>query len=287
MLTSAGNKLLWEGFNSIPQSWRAVAGTRNVSDFKAVTAYRLTTSLEYEEVAPTGAIKHGTMGNETYSMQAKTYAKMAILSRQDIINDDLGAFNDMRQRLGIGAVGKMNKVFWTAWLAARSAGTFWTAPRGNLVTGSALAEAGLNNAVKAFRDMKGPDGFRIGLAPKFVLVPSALEATAKKIFVSTEVRDTTASTKTLTGNIYQGSFEPVVVPELGDSAYTGYSATGWWLMADPKVLASAVMCFLNGVETPTVESADADFDQLGIQFRGYHDFGVAMSEYLASVEAQA
>jgi hypothetical protein len=29
---------------------------------------------------------------------------------------------------------------------------------------------------------------------------------------------------------------------------------------------------------PTVESADADFNTLGIQMRGYHDFGVAKQE---------
>jgi len=101
------------------------------------------------------------------------------------------------------------------------------------------------------------------------------------------VRDTTASTKTLTANIYAGSFEPIAVPELGDSTYTGYSATTWHLLADPRILASAVMCFLNGVEAPTIESTDADFETLGVKFRGYHDFGVAMSEYLASVQANA
>jgi hypothetical protein len=37
-----------------------------------------------------------------------------------------------------------------------------------------------------------------------------------------------------------------------------------------------------GNETPTVESADADFDTLGVQFRGYHDFGCDQAEYLAA-----
>jgi hypothetical protein len=65
------------------------------------------------------------------------------------------------------------------------------------------------------------------------------------------------------------------------------SDTTWWLCADPKLLASAAMGVLNGQESPTIESADADFDQLGIQFRGYHDFGVSMTEYRTSVKATA
>lgn len=287
LLTDSANKILLDGFTSMPQTWREVAQVRNVTDFKSVTAYRMTAALEYEEVGPGGEIQHGTLGQESYSLQAKTYAKMLALTRQDIINDDLGAFNDLRNRLGIGAAIKLNKVFWTAWLAASNAGTFWTSARANLVTSSALAEAGLNTAVAAFRDMAAPDGNMMSLEPRLLLVPTALEATAKKIYVSQEIRDTTASTKYPTANIYQNAFRPVVVPELGNSSYTGYSATTWYLLADPAVLASAVMCFLNGVQSPTIDSADADFDTLGIQFRGYHDFGVAMTEYRASVKATA
>jgi hypothetical protein len=141
--------------------------------------------------------------------------------------------------------------------------------------------------VAAFRDLAGPDGNMMNLEPKFILVPSALEATAKKWFISTEMRDTTASTKFATANIHQGSFTPIVVPELGNSSYTGYSATSWWMLANPAVLASAAMCFLNGQESPTIEFADADFNTLGIQLRGYHDFGAAMTEYRASVQATA
>lgn len=287
LLTTTGNKILLDGFMSIPQSWRSVAAVRTVNDFKTVTAFRMNASLEYEELGPNGEIKHGTVSQESYTMQAKTYAKMMALRREDIINDDLSAFTDLRQRLGLGAAIKMNKVFWTAWLAAANGAAFWTAARGNLVTSSALAEAGLNTAVKAFREMAAPDGNMMNIDPKFVLVPPALEATARKLYVSSEVRDTTSSTKFLVANIYQNMFAPIVVPELGNSSYTGYSATNWWLIADPAVLASAIMCFLNGQQSPTIETAEADFNTLGVQFRGYHDFGVAMTEYRASVEAQA
>ena len=35
----------------------------------------------------------------------------------------------------------------------------------------------------------------------------------------------------------------------------------------------------DGKETPTVEQADANFATLGIEMRGYHDFGVAKQDY--------
>ncbi len=285
MLTTTGNKLLMDGFNLLPQSWRQVASVKSVSDFKAVTMFRMNANLEYEEVGPGGAIKHGTVSQESYSIQAKTYAKMLALTRQDIINDDLGAFNDLRNRLGMGAAVKLNNIFWAAWLDAVDAGTFWTAARGNRQAGAttALGEVGLNKAVKLFRDAKGPDGNRLGLEPEILLSGTDIESTNRKLFTSMEVRDTTADTTTLVNNIHFNRFKPVIIPELSDTSLTGGSITQWFLLANPAVLASAAMCFLDGMQSPTIETTDADFNTLGIQSRGFHDFGVTMSEFRASV----
>ena len=286
ILSNTANKFLLAGFDMAPKQWRQVANTGRVNDFKESTFYRLTASLEYEQVPASGKIPSGTLGEESYTASIKTYAKLLALSRTQIINDDLGALDDIRRRLGMGAAMKMNTVFWKAWIAASNAGTFWSATHKNLSGSSTFAEPGIAAAVKLFDDMPMPDGGLMGLQPDRVLVPSTLRPTSEKWYKSAELRDTTGSTKTLNVNIYQGKYLPVVVPELEQAAYgTGYSATTWWLLCDPAVLASATMFFLDGVEAPTIESADADFDELGIQFRGYHDFGVAMTEYRASVKA--
>ena len=57
---------------------------------------------------------------------------------------------------------------------------------------------------------------------------------------------------------------------------TGNSAKAWYLLAEPVDLPVIEMAFLNGQESPTIETAEADFNQLGIKMRGYHDFGVAL-----------
>jgi hypothetical protein len=59
---------------------------------------------------------------------------------------------------------------------------------------------------------------------------------------------------------------------MSNSSYTGYSTTAWYLLANPDDLPVIEVAFLNGRETPVVESADADFDTLGVQFRGYSGF---------------
>jgi hypothetical protein len=55
------------------------------------------------------------------------------------------------------------------------------------------------------------------------------------------------------------------------------------LFRDPAVLAPMVVSFLDGQQSPTVDMADADFDQLGVSFRGYHDFGCDVAEPFAGI----
>jgi hypothetical protein len=45
------------------------------------------------------------------------------------------------------------------------------------------------------------------------------------------------------------------------------------------------ICYLDGIQAPTIESADMDFNTLGILLRGYFDFGVNQKEWRASVKS--
>ncbi|MBI5724832.1 MAG: hypothetical protein HZA50_12805, partial [Planctomycetes bacterium] len=73
ILSNVSNKFLLDGFYSVERTWRNICAIRNVSDFKTVTSYRLIGKDQYEAVAPGGEIKHGTLGNESYTNKADTY----------------------------------------------------------------------------------------------------------------------------------------------------------------------------------------------------------------------
>jgi hypothetical protein len=57
------------------------------------------------------------------------------------------------------------------------------------------------------------------------------------------------------------------------------------MLADPEVLPMIEIAALNGRVEPIIEQANAEFDVLGIQMRGYADVGVALQEYRAAVYA--
>jgi phage major head subunit gpT-like protein len=277
ILSNVVNKFLLEGFFSVERTWRNICAVRNVSDFKTVTSYRLIGKDQYEQVAPGGELKHGTLGEQAYTNKADTYGLLLAIDRRDIINDDLGAITTVPRKLGRGSGLKINDIFWSIFM---NNAAFFSSGNSNYLTGAdtALSIEGMSKAEKAFLDQTDPDGKPLGAMPAVVLVPTALSAMATVLYKSLEVRDTTASTKYPIANPHTGKFRAEVSRYLSNTQYTGYSEKAWYLLADPIDLAVIEVAFLNGQEAPTIETADADFNVLGVQMRGYHDFGVALQE---------
>jgi phage major head subunit gpT-like protein len=277
ILSNVANKFLRRGFDAVESTWRSIAATRSVRDFKQISSYSLTGDFQYVELAPGGQIKHATPGEETYNNQAKTYARMFGIDRRDIINDDLGALTQVPQRLGRGGALKLNDVFWTEFM---DNGSFFTAGNNNYDedTDTALSIGALTLAETLFLNQTDPDGKPMAITPRILLVPNALNVTASQLMRDTMVFNNVANEVGTTGNPHAGKFTVVRSTYLSNTAYTGNSTTAWYLLADPNDIPVIEIAFLNGVESPTVEQADADFNQLGIQMRGYHDFGVALQE---------
>ena len=285
ILSNVTNKFLLEGFFSVERTWRNICAVRNVSDFKTVTSYRLIGKDQYETVAPGGELKHGTLGNEKYTNQADTHGLLLAIDRRDIINDDLGAITTVPRKLGRGSGLKINDEFWKKFLANSS---FFTTGNKNYLTGAdtVLGIDGLTKAEVAFMNLVDSDGKPTGIMPVIVLVPPALSATGTMLYKSLEIRDTTASTKYPVANPHQGKFRTEVSRYLSNSHYTGHGEKAWYLLADPNDVAVIEVAFLNGQESPTIETAEADFNVLGIQMRGYHDFGVELQETRAGVKSK-
>jgi len=285
ILSNVANKFLLEGFFSVERTWRNICAVRNVSDFKTVTSYRLIGADQYQQVAPGGELKHGTLGEESYTNKADTYGLLLSIDRRDIINDDLGAITTVPRKLGRGSGLKINDVFWTVFMDNSG---FFKAANNNYLSGAdtVLSIDGLTKAEVAFLEQTDSDGKPIGIMPAVVLVPTALSAIGTMLYKSLEIRDTTASTKYPVANPHQGKFRTEVSRYLANSNYTGNSDKAWYLLADPADLPVIEVAFLNGQESPTIETADADFNVLGVQMRGYHDFGVALQDPKGGVKSK-
>jgi len=283
ILSAVANKFLLAGFLNVETTWREITAIVPVSNLLEHKSYRLTGNSMYEEVGPGGELTNGTLGEREYANRAKVHGLILNVSYEDIVNDDLGAITRVPQNLGRGSALAINKAFWTAFLDNAA---FFTAGDANFFDGSgtALSIDGLTAAELAFYSLTDPDGNPLGTMPKLLLVPPALMSTAQTLFTAQEVRNTTATTKYPTANPHAGKYRVVVSAYIGAPAFAGSSTKAWYLLADPADLAVMQVAFLDGRESPTIETADADFSVLGIRMRGYHSFGAAKMERRGGVK---
>ena len=168
-------------------------------------------------------------------------------------------------------------IFWTIFL---NNAAFFTAGNKTFLSGAdtALTIDGLTKAEVAFMDQVDNDNQPIGIMPAILLVPTALSALGSQLFKSTELRDNTTAAKYPVTNPHQGKYRVEVSRYLGNTRYTGNSTKAWYLLAESADLPVIEVAFLNGQESPTIETAEADFNVLGVQMRGFHEFGVSLQD---------
>ena len=277
ILSSTVNKFLLAGFNGVESSWRSVSSVRSVNDFKTMTSYRLNGGMKFEKVANGGELKNAAASDESRTISAETYGIMTSVTRTDLINDDLGALTAVPQRIGRGGALALNDAFWQEFQAGH--GSWYTSGRGNLEsTAGALSLANLKKLATRFRKLKDPDGNPVAVDPRILLVPADLEISAAEIMGSALLVGGSSAGPNV--NVLAGRYQVVSTSYLT-------SAEDYYLVANPADLPAMEVAFLNGVQSPVVETAEADFNTLGVQMRGYFDFGVAKAEYLASVKGDA
>jgi hypothetical protein len=276
ILSATVNKFLLAGFNGVESSWRSISSVRSVNDFKALTSYRLNGGMKFEKVAPGGELKNAAVSDESRTISAETYGIMTSVTRNDLINDDLGALTAVPQRIGRGGALKLNDVFWASF---QDDSTFFTTGRGNKkTTAGALSLSNLKAIATLFRKLKDPDGNPVAVEPRVLLVPSDIELSAAEIMGSALLVGGSSAGPNV--NVLAGRYQVVSTSYLS-------SAEDYYLLASPADMPVMEVAFLNGVQSPIVETAEADFNTLGVQMRGYFDFGVAKAEYLAGVKADA
>jgi hypothetical protein len=311
VLANVLNKFLLQGYLYVDQSWKQIAATRAVKDFKPSKSINVFGDFVFKKLNADGQIQNAAMTDEAFANQVDTFGRKLGIQRQMIINDDLSALSTVPLLMGIGAADSINILFWKLWLAPGNwtdGNAFWfnrtaaasvlggSAINTNLISGgtSALSSASLQLAVQAYDKQIKPNGQPLGMQQAILLYPPELDATALELMRSANLvyGGATASKQPMT-NVWQGRFQPVKSPYLsntgndinGVALYPGNSTTAWWLLANPNLVAAIEVAFLNGQQTPTVQTAQANFNELGIDVRGFFDFGAAMQNPRAGIKS--
>jgi len=274
-------KVALDGFTEAPATWRRIARRAPLSSFREHGVARLAAESAFERVGPDGELKHGEITEESSAIKLDTYGKIFTLTRQSIINDDMGLFSDLPRQLGAAASRAIDDALIE--LLLTNPGGFFSAGNGNFITGAqtALSIDALAQAVTTLRRQTDRFDKPLNLQPRFLVVPPELEATGRAVLNSTEVGRVDAGPS---GNPMRGVAELIVEPRLSSAAFAGSSDAAWYLWSNPNE-GAALVGLLNGRESPTVESRDPGVNVLGLSWRAFVDFGVSLHEHRSAVFA--
>jgi hypothetical protein len=286
ILGNVANKSLLDAYLAVPRVSQNFCRTANHTDFKVHTRYRMTMAGSMEQVGPDGELKHLSLGEQGYQNQLATYGGMVAMNRQQLHNDDLDALVDTSRFLGRKSAIAVEKAVFALLLS--NPASFFSVGNRNLLSGgtSALSVSGITLAEQRFMDQIDEQGEPVALEPALMLVPTGLKVVAEQLYSERVVNESTTTDKPKpASNPHAGRFRPVASPYLNAQALAGSSTTAWYLFANPADVAALEIAYLNGVTTPTIESGETDFNTLGIQWRCYFDFGVAMQDFRAALRA--
>lgn len=283
VLSNTANKALRASYDTAPSTWQMWAKKGEVSDFKSNTRLQLG-SFNSLAVIPEGSeYTAATMGEEGETIQAQTKGRFVALTRQMIVNDDLGAFVDRATRLGFAARRTVNEDVY-AKLAANptmsdtgalfnSTAVTTAGGHANLAgSGAAISVATIATGEAAIAVQKDKDlRTTLNLSPRFILVPRGKRVTAWEILNSPSDPASSNSGK----RNYAASLALEIV---SDSELDKASATAWYLAADPMIAPLIECAFLNGVDTPYTEE-DVDFMTDAVLLKVRLDYGVAAIDW--------
>lgn len=262
ILGDATGRELRRAYQAAPSGVMQVARQSTARDFRAKRALQMGEGPELQKVAEGGEFQTGTIEESAETYSVETFGRIFSISRQALVNDDLGAFTQIPAKLGNAA-----RAFEAAQLVAKlianpamSDGTaVFHADHGNLTTPYAapgLTPLGL--ARLAMRKQTGLAGELINATPRFVLVPAELETIAEQALAEI------AATKTADHNPFD-NLTLVVDPRLTDDEQ-------WYVVADPAMIDGLEYSYLEGAPGPQIETRQG-FEVDGVQMKVRLDFG--------------
>jgi len=259
-----------EAEEQVDQFTRAVS----VPDFKPTSLVGLGAFSDLLVVPEGGEFKYGTFSDQSQAMQIVTYGRLFSITRQAIINDDLGIFNDVPRKLGQAArrtiVKAVFKLINSNPVLADGFALF-SAEHGNLLSGSAISTSSVDTLRVAMGNAKDKDGHRIRVPLKALLTPLALGGLART--VRTSQYEVGGSKNLTTPNIVQNTFDVIDDGRLDDA-----SATAWYGVANPAFVDGIVIGYLDGNQTPYLEQHEG-FTVDGVAWKVRLDAAPAVADY--------
>ena len=276
------HKSLLNSYTAAALTWNRFCATGSVGDFRAHHRYRMGSFGTLDDLNELGEFVNKSIPDgEKSSITASTKGNIISLSRQAVINDDLGAFVGLSNMLGGAAARTIEKNVYA--MLALNAGlgpvmsdgkTLFHADHKNMGSASAISMLALDAdrvLMASQMDISGEDF--LDLRPSVMLLPIGLGGIARAI--NSALYDPDTANKLQKPNIVNGLFSDIVdTPRL--------SGTRRYLFANSSEAPVLEVAFLDGNQSPFLEMQDG-FDVDGARYKVRLDYGIAAVDYRGAV----
>lgn len=272
LLSNVANKMLDNAFEEAEATFHIWTEAADVPDFKQGVAAHMKSGGRLKKVAENGELKEIEFGENGEVFKLETYGAKLRVTRQMLINDDLGAFKKFFDEFGYMARRSANGIVYDL---LQSKGDFanykmsdgkaiFDVAHNNVdTTGAAISTTTLTAARTKMRRQKDGD-IALNIAPKFMIVSPENETNALQLLNSES--DPSANNSGVV-NVHRNTLDVIVDSEL--------DAAPWYLTASRRTIK---VLYLQGTNRkPIVRESDRDLS--GVTFECVFDFGVYAEDF--------
>lgn len=264
----AVNRTLEQRYALAQPTFKRFARKKNFRDFRPDTTVKVGDFPMLKKVLEGGEIKYGTFGEGKEAVRAFSYAIALTISRQMLINDDLGAVSELLTSYGASVALFEEVTFYADAYNGKLADgkEVFHADHNNVGAAAGLTVDSVGAGRKSMGLQKSSDGKMPLLAnpARIMLVGPNQLTDAEKLLAS--ITPATVSTV----NIFSGKFELVETSQILDNS--------WSLHADPAAGSNYRWGYLEGYEAPRVRM-DEPFGRQGFSMSVEHDFGCGATDF--------
>ena len=273
LLSNVSNKMLDIAFSEAEATFDVWTQAVDVPDFKQGVAAHMQTGGKLQKVAENGELKNIEFGENGETFKLETYGAKFRVTRQMLINDDLGAFAKFFDEFGAMARRSANSIVYDL-LQGRGEFANYKMADGKPIfdatthknydaTGAVIATDSLTAARTKMRRQEEA-GVKLNITPKYLLVSPENETNALQLLHSES--DPSANNSGVV-NIHRNTLDVVVDSEL--------DATPWFLAAPRRTIK---VLYLQGTgRKPIVRESDRNLS--GVTFECVFDFGVYAEDF--------
>ncbi len=277
LLGTSMNKRLLKDYQAWPAEWQKFVTIAPIRDFKQQTRVRLGAFNSLSIVPEDSAYTTQTLQDSAATYVPQKRGNIVSVTRETIINDDLQAIKQIPTKLAVAAAYTLAE-FVYSFLSTNptiyDGSALFTsgAPHSNLGS-SALSSSAMQTGITAMREQTNFAGKRLGLRPRFLIVPPELEFPSMIITKSAGVPGSANNDI----NPLMGYVTPIVSPQLTNT-------TQWFMACDPRECDTIEIGFVGGAANPILLIQDSpllglNFTNDVVSYKCRHEYGGAVIDF--------